>query len=234
VITHPEKVLFPDDGITKGEVAAYYEAVAPVILSSHNQDIVYYGANRLYRSMDRGDTWQAISPELTTSKQRGDVPYATVTSVSESPSRFGLIWAGTDDGNLWVTRGDAGDWQRVDAGLPSDRWVSRVVGRTPQESLCFTVHAGGIVEWGGKPAQAYVIIPDSPAADDARAQGVHVYGMLRLDEAWETVMYGRHYVAVEHVWLRDCRGVLCAAVPAAGAYGCVGFPAATWLVTAGA
>ncbi|HET9483000.1 MAG TPA: hypothetical protein VFO79_03515 [Xanthomonadales bacterium] len=103
-----------------------YNWNTPVLLSQHNQDIVYYGANRLYRSMDRGATWQAVSPELSTSKARGDVPYATITSVSESPSQFGLLWAGTDDGNLWVTRG-GGDWQRVDARLPSDRWVSRVV-----------------------------------------------------------------------------------------------------------
>lgn len=103
-----------------------YNWNTPVLLSQHNQDIVYYGANRLYRSMDRGETWQPISPELSSSRSRGDVPYATITSVSESPSRFGLLWAGTDDGNLWVTSG-ANDWKRVDATLPSDRWVSRVV-----------------------------------------------------------------------------------------------------------
>ena len=97
------------------------------MLSPHNADIVYYAANRLFRSFDKGRTWTAISGDLTTSTQRGDVPYATITSVSESPKQFGLIWAGTDDGHVWVTTSGGDRWTAVDAQLPADRWVSRVI-----------------------------------------------------------------------------------------------------------
>jgi photosystem II stability/assembly factor-like uncharacterized protein len=103
-----------------------YNWNTPVRLSVHNPDIVYYGANRLFRSMDRGETWTAISPDLTTSKERGDVPFATITSFSESPKAFGMIWAGTDDGNVWFTDDGGVEWRRVDGRLPEGRWVSRV------------------------------------------------------------------------------------------------------------
>ena len=109
-----------------GEVALRYNWNTPVVLSSHNPDVVYYGANKLFRSFDQGQSWTAISADLSTSKERGDVPYASITSISESPKQFGLIWAGTDDGNVWVTTGGGNDWRNVSARLP-DQWVSRVV-----------------------------------------------------------------------------------------------------------
>ncbi len=103
-----------------------YNWATPVRLSTHNPDIVYFGANRLFRSMDRGETWTPISPDLTTAKERGDVPFATITTFSESPLAFGTIWAGTDDGNVWFTDDGGVEWRRVDAKLPAGRWVSRV------------------------------------------------------------------------------------------------------------
>jgi photosystem II stability/assembly factor-like uncharacterized protein len=108
-----------------GEPALRYNWNTPVMLSPHNADVVYFAANRLFRSFDQGRTWSAISPDLTTSTRRGDVPYATITSISESPKQFGLIWAGTDDGHVWVTTGGGNDWREVSAKLPK-RWVSRV------------------------------------------------------------------------------------------------------------
>jgi photosystem II stability/assembly factor-like uncharacterized protein len=108
-----------------GDPALRYNWNTPVILSPHNADVVYFGANRLFRSFDQGKTWAAISADLTNSRNRGDVPYATITSLSESPKQFGLIWAGTDDGQVWVTSGGGNDWREVSAKLP-ERWVSRV------------------------------------------------------------------------------------------------------------
>jgi photosystem II stability/assembly factor-like uncharacterized protein len=109
-----------------GESTLRYNWNSPVVLSPHNPSIVYFGSNRLYRSMDKGTTWGAISADLTTTKQRGNVPFGTITSVSESPLQFGLIAAGTDDGHVHVTRDGGVSWTRVDEGLPADRWVSRV------------------------------------------------------------------------------------------------------------
>jgi len=109
-----------------GDPALRYNWNTPVILSPHNADVVYFGANRLYRSMDKGTTWTAISEDLSRSKNRGDVPYGTLTSLSESPLQFGLIWAGTDDGQVWVTDSSGVRWKDVAGNLPKHRWVSRV------------------------------------------------------------------------------------------------------------
>lgn len=114
----------PRDGL--GEPALRYNWSTPVILSSHNPDIVYFGANRLYRSMDRGKTWTAISEDLSRSPERGDVPFGTITTLSESELAFGRIWAGTDDGQVWITPDGGATWRDARAGLPPDRWVSRV------------------------------------------------------------------------------------------------------------
>ncbi|VAW35887.1 Glycosyl hydrolase, BNR repeat precursor [hydrothermal vent metagenome] len=104
-----------------------YNWNTPVILSSHNKDIIYYGANKLFRSFDKGETYSAISKDLTQSLKYGDVPYATITSISESPLEFGRIIVGTDDGMVWVTADDGRNWKNVSKKLPKKLWVSRVV-----------------------------------------------------------------------------------------------------------
>lgn len=97
----------------------------PIELSPHNQDIVYMGADKLFRSMDKAESWTPISPDLSSSNHRGNVPYATIVTLAESPKTFGVIWAGTDDGNVWVTPDGGVNWNHVDDGLPQ-RWISRV------------------------------------------------------------------------------------------------------------
>jgi photosystem II stability/assembly factor-like uncharacterized protein len=100
--------------------------MTPYIISQHNHHVLYYGANILFKSLDRGDHWTAVSEDLTTEKPYGDVPYSTITTISESPFQPGLLYAGTDDGNVWVTRDDGGKWTNISASLP-DKWVSRVI-----------------------------------------------------------------------------------------------------------
>ncbi|UCC71379.1 MAG: glycosyl hydrolase [Gemmatimonadota bacterium] len=114
-----------------------YNWLTPILLSSHNADVLYFGANRLFRSMDQGETFTPLSDDLTKSTNRGDVPFATITVVAESPKRFGLLWVGTDDGHVYVTRGSGADWTEVSAGLPSDRWVSRVEASHHDETVAF-------------------------------------------------------------------------------------------------
>ena len=109
-----------------GDPALRYNWNAPVILSPHNADVVYFGTNILFRSMDQGETWTAISDDLSRSKNRGDVPFGSLTTLSESSLQFGLIWAGTDDGQVWVTDSSGVRWQDLSGKLPKDRWVSRV------------------------------------------------------------------------------------------------------------
>jgi photosystem II stability/assembly factor-like uncharacterized protein len=81
------------------------------------------------KSTDRGDSWTSISPDLTTNpgpEKQGTVPYGTITMLSESPLKQGLIYAGTDDGNVQVTADEGKTWKLVNSGLPQ-KWVSRII-----------------------------------------------------------------------------------------------------------
>jgi photosystem II stability/assembly factor-like uncharacterized protein len=103
--------------------------LAPFILSPHNPAIVYHGMQYVFRSLDRGDTWEKISPDLTafTPNEAGDIPYHTLFALSESPLKSGLVYAGTDDGRVWVTKDGGKAWAEITAGLPVQKWVSRLV-----------------------------------------------------------------------------------------------------------
>lgn len=112
-----------------GEPALRYNWMTPFAISHFNRLTLYYGANRLLKSVDRGDSWTPISPDLTTNPgpdQRGNVPFGTITAISESPLQPGLILVGTDDGKVQYTADDGQNWTDVSAGLPV-KWVSRVV-----------------------------------------------------------------------------------------------------------
>ena len=98
----------------------------PIKLSPHHQDILYMGSNYLHRSMDKGETWQTISGDLTRGGKKGDVPYGTLTTIDESPLRFGLIYIGSDDGLVHMTPDGGNTWKRISDSLPQNLWVSRV------------------------------------------------------------------------------------------------------------
>ncbi len=137
-----------------GEKPLRYNWQTPILLSSHNQDIFYYGANRLYRSMNRGEDLQAISPDLTGGGRPGDVPYGTLASISESPLQFGLIYTGSDDGYIHVTRDGGVSWTRIDGDLPDDLWVSRVVASSHVEGRVYATLNG--YRWDHFDAYVYV------------------------------------------------------------------------------
>jgi photosystem II stability/assembly factor-like uncharacterized protein len=107
---------------------------SPILISPHNPEVVYHAANVLLRSGNRGDTWAEISPDLTKNLPErrggsGNIQYATITSIDESPVIGGVIWAGTDDGNVQVTRDGGKNWTNVTdkiTGHPG-YWVSRVI-----------------------------------------------------------------------------------------------------------
>ncbi len=105
----------------------------PVMMSTHNKDILYFAGHKVYRSMNKGDDWTEISGDLTESENRGDVPFATATSLSESPLKFGLLWVGTDDGLVWVTDDGGNKWKKVSRQLPKGKWVSRVLASPHKE-----------------------------------------------------------------------------------------------------
>ena len=87
----------------------------------------------MHRSTDRGDSWERISPDLTTNdagRLAGNVPHCTITTISESPVRRGVVWVGTDDGRVHVTQDGGRHWRDLTEYFPDavrGLWVSRVV-----------------------------------------------------------------------------------------------------------
>jgi len=123
--------------------------MAPILLSPHDPNTVYVGYQFLFRSTNRGDTWEKISPDLTGNdptqmlpKSSSEIPYQTLTAVAESPRVKGLIYAGTDDGKLHVT-GDAGKtWAELTEKIPSKKWYSRVVPSQHADDVVYVTQRG--------------------------------------------------------------------------------------------
>ena len=126
----------------------------PIHLSRHNQDILYYGANRLFRSMNQGADMKAISPDLTRGGQPGDVPYGTLTTIDESPLQFGLLYTGSDDGLVNVSRDGGQSWTRISDDLPQYFWVSRVEASAHEVSRVYVTLNG--YRWDNFESYVYV------------------------------------------------------------------------------
>jgi photosystem II stability/assembly factor-like uncharacterized protein len=132
----------------RGQPALRFNWMTPIVLSPHDPQTVYTGTQYVHRSRNRGDRWETISPDLTTNdadKLKGNVPHCTITTISESPRREGLIWAGTDDGRVWVTRNAGGRWTDVSdrvPGLPKPLWVSRVETSPSEAEVCYVAFTG--------------------------------------------------------------------------------------------
>ena len=116
----------------------------PIALSPHHPRTVYIGSQFLFASADNGNTWRRISPDLTTNdpakqqqEQSGGITvdnsaaetYTTIYAIAESPKANGLIWVGTDDGNIQLTRNGGATWTNVGrnlTGVPGGRWISSI------------------------------------------------------------------------------------------------------------
>ncbi len=115
---------------------------SPIQISTHNQDIIYFGSNKLHRSMNKGDEFMEISGDLTTGGKKGDVAFSTLTSIHESPLKFGLIYVGTDDGLIHVTKNGGYEWEQITNGLPKDLWVTRVWASAHDEGTVYATLNG--------------------------------------------------------------------------------------------
>ncbi len=120
-----------------GEPKLRYNWQSPILLSRHNQDVFYFGTNKFHRSLDKAANMVALSGDLTNGKKTGKVPYGTFTTISESPLKFGLIYIGTDDGNIQVSKDGGYTWALVTKGLPTDLWVSRVTASQYKEGRVY-------------------------------------------------------------------------------------------------
>ena len=132
----------------KGEEALRWNWDSPLIISPHNNKRIYFAANKLYMSDDRGDSWQLISGDLTRQIDRNKLPvmgkvwsvdavaknastsnYGNIVTLSESPLQEGLLYAGTDDGLIQVTEDNGKNWRKIDkfSGVPEVVYVNSIV-----------------------------------------------------------------------------------------------------------
>ena len=137
-----------------GENPYRFNWQTPILLSSHNQDILYLGGNKLMRSMNQGDDWEAISDDLTNGGKKGNVAYGTLTSISESPFQFGLIYTGSDDGIVSLSKDAGATWNTISADLPKDLWVSRVIASQHKKERVYLTLNG--YRWDDFSTYAYV------------------------------------------------------------------------------
>jgi photosystem II stability/assembly factor-like uncharacterized protein len=104
---------------------------APILLSPHDSKTLYFGAQYLFKSINRGDGWERISADLTAAPKTGPVlPFAhNILALAESPVKAGVLWVGTDDGKVWVSKNDGKDWTDVSdkiAGVPKERAIAKI------------------------------------------------------------------------------------------------------------
>ena len=109
-----------------GEFPYRFNWQSPILLSSHNPDIVYFGSNHFHRSMNQADTMITMTGDLSTGGKAGNVPYGTLTTISESPTRFGLIYTGTDDGNIHITKDGGYSWEQLNQTVQAASSNSKV------------------------------------------------------------------------------------------------------------
>jgi photosystem II stability/assembly factor-like uncharacterized protein len=162
--THESRSIRPQPA--EGEARYRFQWNSPMQLSAHDSKTMYYGGNFLFKSTDRGDTWVKAGPDLTNNVDRdslaimGKVPdrytlsrhdgvqqWPAITTFSESALERGVLWAGTDDGNLQVTRDGGKNWKNLaeklqGAGVPKGTYVSRVVSSKHAPGTAYATYDG--------------------------------------------------------------------------------------------
>jgi photosystem II stability/assembly factor-like uncharacterized protein len=133
---------FSFDGATNGiHHGDRFNWHTPVILHPNDPSILFYGTNRLYKSINRAEMWSVISPDLTDNADQHNLVFGTITSISVSPVNDQIIYVGTDDGNVQVTLNGGMTWSKVSSALP-DRWVTSVNADPEDENTAFVTYSG--------------------------------------------------------------------------------------------
>ena len=174
----------------EGEAPYRFQWNSPIVISAHDPKTIYYAGNFVFRSNDRGDSWTKVSPEITTGANRltlpimGRVPdkltrsrhdgvrhWPAATTLSESPLTPQVLWVGTDDGMLHVTRDGGKTWKNVVdrvTGVPKGTYVSRVIASRHAEGTAYATF-------------------DGHRSDDF---GIYVYATSDYGETWKKITAG--------------------------------------------
>ncbi|QCX01779.1 glycosyl hydrolase [Aggregatimonas sangjinii] len=200
-----------------GETPYRFNWQTPILLSPHNQDILYLGGNKLHRSMNQGEDWETISDDLTQGGKPGNVAYGTLTTLSESPFQFGLLYTGSDDGLVKVTQNAGGSWNTISNSLPQNLWVSRVAASKHKKERVyatlngyrnddFTPYVYVSEDYGttwkpisdGLPASPVNVIDEDPENENLLFLGTDngLYVSFDRGDSWEVFQNGMPNVAV--------------------------------------
>lgn len=207
-----------------GENPYRFNWQTPILLSPHNQDILYLGGNKLMRSMNQGTDFTAISGDLTNGGKKGNVAYGTLSTISESPFQFGLIYTGSDDGLVYVTKDAGGNWTNSSSSLPKDLWVSRVVASQHKKERVylalngyrwddFTPYVYMSDDYGQTwknissniPASPVNVIREDPKNENLLFLGTDngAYVSFNQGNSWETFSKGLPNVAVHDIVIQN-------------------------------
>jgi photosystem II stability/assembly factor-like uncharacterized protein len=170
-------------GIDPAKLKYRFNWTSPILVSQHNPKVVYHAANYLFRTSDNGLTWQQVSPDLTrndkqkqqwsggpiTGDNTGAEIYCTIFALAESPKQKGLIWAGTDDGRVHLTKDDCKTWTEVTANIPElpDWGTVKTIEASPHDA-----------------ATAYLVV-DNHRMDDYRP---HVWKTTDFGKSWTKIV----------------------------------------------
>jgi photosystem II stability/assembly factor-like uncharacterized protein len=148
--------------VAAGESPVRYNWSAPLLISPHDHRTLYFGANLLLRSTNRGDSWERVSQDLTRALDRNTLPimglsasggyrrhegtadYGNLATIDESPMRRGVLYTGSDDGVIGISRDGGAAWTKVDkfTGVPDMTYVSRVIASRHNEGTAYATFDG--------------------------------------------------------------------------------------------
>jgi photosystem II stability/assembly factor-like uncharacterized protein len=195
----------------------------PVVMDPVDNMTLYYGTYRLYKTTNGGGVWIPISDDLTDGPGGANLSYGTITTIGPAPSNPLVVYAGTDDANLWVTTSSGASWTRIDSELP-DRWVTRVAVDPYADSIAYVALSGHTVSgtlphiyrttnYGGSWQPISSNLPEAPINDLIvdpmntsvlyAGSDVGVYVTENLGESWEPLGFGLPITAVHDLSLHE-------------------------------
>lgn len=113
----------------------------PVVFDPANSSTLYYGSDKVYRSTNQAGFWTAISSDLSNGSGNGNLTYGTITTIDVSALDSDVIYAGTDDGNVWATTNGGDTWIYLSDDLP-ERWVTKVLASSEVEGRVYVSFSG--------------------------------------------------------------------------------------------
>jgi len=215
--------------------------VSPLIMSSHDNQRLFYGAQFVFVTDNRGDNWRRISPDLTNfdREKQGNIAFSTIFSIAESPLRKGVIYAGTDDGNFQVTMDEGETWVKRDPVWPVDCVIASIEACRKNEGTVYIACNGKRIndfqcylfksdDYGATwsnithnlPHSIANVIKQDPSNPDILYAGTDcgVYVSLNAGKSWEVLGTGLPTVYVHDLAIHNSESVLVIATHGRGGY----------------